>query len=178
MSFQTVQYVPPSRKDSIQQKEVIRIFAVAHEQQAWGQDKLTNHWCLYLQTSGDTSVCVDMSPSHTYPSTRLPGGSKGILVVSELADTTIPKNATKVTEIQPLQELRVQHIIDALTEAGHDRYEFDHDGVGCRLWVSSTLALLQTNGYGDSGQIQEAQAAIRKLWPDETSLELDAGAFF
>ena len=46
------------------------------------------------------------------------------------------------------------------------------------MWTSNTLALLRSNGYGNSGQIQEAQAAILKVWPDGTSLELDRGAYY
>ncbi|KIX08968.1 uncharacterized protein Z518_00046 [Rhinocladiella mackenziei CBS 650.93] len=177
MPLQTVQYIPASRKDVIRQQQVTMIRAVAHERKPWDNSRSTNHWCLYLQTSPTSSVRVDMTPSYSYPSTRLPGGSKGNLIVSELP-YVVTNHAKKIVQIRPMQGLRVHHIVDALIQAGRDKYEFDRDGVGCRMWTSNTLSLLQSNGYGNSGQIQEAQAAILKVWPDGTSLELDRGAYY
>lgn len=118
-----------------------------------------------------------MTPSYTVPGTVLTTGSKGNMVVSEL-NYVVSTHAIKVIEIRPLQGLRVHHVIDALTHAGRNKYEFDKDGVGCRKWVNDTLILLHSKNYGNLEQIQEARAALHKLWPDGTPLELGSGAYY
>jgi hypothetical protein len=151
MPLQTVQYIPPSRKDTIRQKQVSMIRAVGHERIPWNT-RFTNHWCLYLETSPNTSVRLDMTPTYTYPSTVVTGGSKGTLIVSEL-NYVVSQHAKKIILIQPTQGLRVSHIVDALMLAGHDRYEFDSNGVGCRMWTSNALTLLQSKNYANLGWI-------------------------
>lgn len=176
MSLQTVQYVPPSRKSIILAKPVTEILAVAHQKDRWG-NTFTNHWCIYLQTGSNSSVRLDMIPSHSIPSTALSGGSKGILVVSEL-NYEYSNTASKVVRIPSASGLRVSHIVDALVNARYDRYEFDRDGVGCRMWTTNILTLLQQRSWGITARFEVAKDAIGKLWPDGSALPLDRGAYY
>lgn len=176
MSFQTVQYIPNSRKAAIREMPVSQILAVAHEPKPWG-NKFTNHWCLYLQTGTNSSIRVDMAPSVVVPGTVIVGGSKGILLISEL-DCLYSRHAQKVIEIPTQSGLRVSHIVDALVEAGRDKYEFDADGVGCRMWTTNSLTLIQQKSWGNSTQIQNALNAIGKTWPSGSALPLGRGAYY
>jgi hypothetical protein len=76
-----IHFIPKSRQAAILSGRITHIIAAPHHQEAG-----TNHWCFYLATSPTTSIQLDCQPSHSIPSTVLPGGSKAYLIVSrELA---------------------------------------------------------------------------------------------
>lgn len=156
--------------------KVCNIIAVGDERQKW-DERSTNHWCLYLQTSKNTSVRLDMAPSYNVPSTTIAGGSKGILVVREL-DYLYSHSATKDILIRSQEGLYVGHIVDALVDAKRDRYEFNSEGVGCRRWTTDSLSLLQQRRWGNSAEFEDAKKAITKVWPDGSNLPLDPGAYY
>ncbi|KAF2462160.1 hypothetical protein BDY21DRAFT_360142 [Lineolata rhizophorae] len=176
MSFQTAQYIPSSRRDAIRALPVDYVHAVGHSRKPWG-NRFTNHWCLYLQTGENSSVRIDMVPSYYVASTVIQGGSKGNLIISKL-EYEYSSNATKVVTIQPPQGLCVSDVIDTLLAAGRDKYEFNGEGVGCRMWTADALNLLEKKGWGSSTNYEAAKQAIAKLWPDGTDLPLDHGAYY
>lgn len=118
-----------------------------------------------------------MIPSHTVPSTAITGGSKCILVISEL-DCVYSNCATKTVSITPTEKLCVADIVNAILSASLEKYEFDSNGVGCRMWTISNLRLLQGHGWGVSSECGDAVGAITKLWRDGTDLPLDHGACY
>lgn len=59
------------------------------------------------------------------------------------------------------------------------KYDFDSAGVGCRYWVTDQLGLLQHQGLlVDPEEVTAAKNAIVLLWPDQTPLPLDQGAYY
>lgn len=59
------------------------------------------------------------------------------------------------------------------------KYEFDSAGVGCRYWVTDQLGLLQHQGLlVDPEEVTAAKNGIVLLWPDQTPLPLDQGAYY
>lgn len=78
-SFKPEHFVPVRRQREILAMPVTQIIAAAH-----AKDAGTNHWCLYLATSSETSVRIDCQPSFSVPSTVLQGGSKANVIISEL----------------------------------------------------------------------------------------------
>lgn len=75
--------------------------------------------------------------------------------------------------------LKVRHFYDLLIENGRHKYEFDSNGVGCRFWTTDQINLLhQHRLITDMAQVTVAKNGILKLWPDQTLLELDRGAYY
>lgn len=173
MSFTPVHFVPASQKSDILALPVGSILAIPHT-----QDANTNHWCLYLSTGVNTSVSVDCLPSYSVPSTILPGGSKANLVISNLA-SKIPDTAETPFNLSVRSNLTVADVYNTLLEHGRHKYEFDSEGVGCRYWTNGQLdLLLQQQILTNAQEVIAAKAGILKLWPEETPLALDQGAYY
>ncbi|BCR91884.1 uncharacterized protein ACHE_70727A [Aspergillus chevalieri] len=120
-------FITSKHQPQILSSPVTRILAVAHEQQA-----NTNPWCFYLQSSPNTSICLDYQPSYSVPSTNIQGGSKANLILSELP-YLLPPDAQADFALEVVPGLTVVGVYDRLVEHGHHKYEFDSKGVGCRL---------------------------------------------
>ena len=70
-------------------------------------------------------------------------------------------------------------MVNSLIAIGRHKYEFDQQGVGCRNWVTDQVNILLEQQYAvDNAQCETARQAILKLWPDDTQLALDAGAYY
>ncbi|KAJ5407532.1 hypothetical protein N7465_008816 [Penicillium sp. CMV-2018d] len=81
--------------------------------------------------------------------------------------------------IDVIPGLSVSQIYDLLIENGRYQYEFDAGGVGCRYWTLGQIDLLyQVQFATKMNQITAARSAIRKLWPEQTPLALDQGAYY
>jgi hypothetical protein len=172
-TFQAVHFVPKNRQDQILALPVKQILAVPHTQNAG-----TNHWCLYRLVSREKSVQIDCQPSYSAPSTVLRGGSKANLIVSELTHK-VPDDAQAEFIINVTPRLSVSRIYDLLIENGRHKYEFDADGVGCRYWTTDQLNLLHQAQFATNvSQIIAAKSGIQKLWPEQTPLALDQGAYY
>ncbi|KAI5295202.1 hypothetical protein KEM55_006300 [Ascosphaera atra] len=175
MFFKPIHFVPASPKDAILATPVLSVRVVAHEHEPGAK---TNHWCFYLRTGGDQAVAVDCIPSYMIPSTVLTGGSKGNVIVSELA-SEVPEGAVKVCELGLRSPVTVGDIINLLVDNGRHKYEFNDQGVGCRFWVTDQLELFKEKGFiAASSEIDTTEAAILKLWPEETPNPLDQGAYY
>ncbi|RAK87244.1 hypothetical protein BO79DRAFT_269709 [Aspergillus costaricaensis CBS 115574] len=172
-NLQIIHFIPPSREAFILNSPVHSITAVPHTQTAG-----TNHWCLYLATSDTTSVCIDCQPSHTVPSTVLHGGSKGFIAISELPYLWAP-DAQAQFKLHVPPNLKVKDIYNLLIQNNRHKYEFDSAGVGCRYWVTDQLGLLQHQGLlVDPEEVTAAKNGLVLLWPDQTPLPLDQGAYY
>ena len=138
----------------------------------------TNHWCFYLQTSPNTSVRIDCQPSHSTPGTVLPGGFKANIIVSELP-YLMSRDVQSHFYLDVVEDLTVAHVVNTFCQYGRHRYEFDSAGVGCRYWVTNQIDLLYQARYTfDVQQSESAKTAILKLWPEQTPLALDQGAYY
>ncbi|KGO70328.1 hypothetical protein PITC_096890 [Penicillium italicum] len=138
----------------------------------------TNHWCFYLSLSPKSSVRIDCQPSHTVPSSVLRGGSKANLVISELPyETSTDVQAKFILDVVP--GLSVGQVWGEITRYGRHKYEFDEIGVGCRFWTTDQINLLyQLQFVVNASQVAAAKEGILKLWPDQTPLPLDQGAYY
>lgn len=105
------------------------VLAVAHEKE---EIINTNHWCLYLATSSTSSIRLDCQPSHTFASTVLQGGSKANIVFSELLNEEVSSDAKEKFVLDVAPGLTVGDFYNRIVQAGHHKYEFDSNGVGCR----------------------------------------------
>lgn len=172
-NFQPLNFIPKHRQAQILESPVQSLIAVPHSKKA-----NTNHWCLYLLTSDRSSVRIDCQPSYSVPSTILRGGSKAYVIISELS-YTVSKDAQAQFLLGVAPGLKVRHFYDLLIENGRHKYEFDSNGVGCRFWTTDQINLLhQHRLITDMAQVTVAKNGILKLWPDQTLLELDRGAYY
>ncbi|KAL2823783.1 hypothetical protein BDW59DRAFT_92146 [Aspergillus cavernicola] len=174
-TFQPIHFIPKHREPQILSLSIQNIITGPHY-----QDAGTNHWCFYLETRQNTFIQLDCLPSYSIPSTILPGGSKANLIISELETTVSPDiQARFVLGVPPSQNTTVKNLLDILVENGRHKYEFDFKGVGCRYRVTDQVELLYQNGLVvDRAQIETVKAAIVKLWPEKSPLELDRGAYY
>ncbi|KAJ9219559.1 hypothetical protein DTO027B5_4827 [Paecilomyces variotii] len=172
-NFQPVNFVPKQRQAEILELPVQSLIAVPH-----GKKANTNHWSLYLLTSDRTSVRFDCQPSYYVPSTILPEGSKAYLIISELA-YPVSRDAQTQFRLNTAPGLKVKDVYDLLIQNGRHKYEFDTNGVGCRFWTTDQINLLhQYQLITDTAQVTAAKNGILKLWPDQTPLKLDQGAYY
>ncbi|KAB8231236.1 uncharacterized protein BDW43DRAFT_301899 [Aspergillus alliaceus] len=167
-SFQPLNFIPKHRQAHILESPVQSMIAVPHSKKAG-----TNHWCLYLLTSYRSSVRIDCQPSYSVPSTILPGGSKAYL------SYTVSRDAQAQFLLSVAPGLKVRHVYDLLVQNGRHKYEFDSNGVGCRFWTTDQINLLhQHRLIMNAAQVTAAKNGIVKLWPDQTPLGLDLGAYY
>ncbi|KAL4912898.1 hypothetical protein BDW62DRAFT_206047 [Aspergillus aurantiobrunneus] len=173
--FKPIQFIPKSRQTHLLSLPIQRIIAAPHH-----QDTGTNHWCFYLAVSPTTSVQLDCLPTYSIPSTTLPGGSKANVIISELDYLVSPDvEATFTLDLASDRIITVKDIHDLLVENGRHKYEFDRRGVGCRFWIAQQVDLIYQSGFlVDEKQVENMKAAVVKLWPEQTPLELDQGAYY
>lgn len=171
-TFKTTHFIPSKHQPQILSSPITRILAVAHEQQAD-----TNHWCFYLQTSPESSICLDCQPSYSVPSTTIQGGSKANLILSELL-YLLPPDVQAHFALDVVPGLTVAGVYEKLVDGRH-KYEFDSKGVGCRFWVTEQMDLLLRLGVvTDEKHVSAAKEGILLLWPDQTPNPLDQGAYY
>ncbi|BCS27980.1 uncharacterized protein APUU_61028S [Aspergillus puulaauensis] len=175
--FKPIHFVPEDREEHILSLPIQRIIAAPHR-----QDASTNHWCLYLVVSPTTSIQLNCLPSYSVPSDILSGGSKAYLILSEL-DYLVPDDIEATFNLDVpadiLTEVTVDDIMNVLIDNDRQKYEFDCNGAGCRLWVTEQVEMLYDAEYVvNDTQVEAVKAALLKLWPEQTPLELDKGAYY
>lgn len=70
-------------------------------------------------------------------------------------------------------------VLDVLVRGGRERYEFNDEGRGCRMWVSGVVALLVGEGVVvHAGEAEEARRAILMEFPSGEPFPLDVGAYY
>lgn len=132
LAFKPIVFFLAREEVDIRGMPVQHIAAVAHHVIDDGRGG--NHWCFYLSTKPGHSVRIDPTPSGTQrPS--IPGGSKANFVVSALPCDT-PPEAQYVDTPSAASGLSVGHFLDAITDAGRDKFEFEPSGRGFRSWAT------------------------------------------
>ncbi|CAI7642777.1 unnamed protein product [Penicillium glandicola] len=112
------------------------------------------------------------------PSSVLREGSKANLVISELT-SLVSTDAEERFMLDVAPGLSVGHVYDRIIQHGRQKYEFDLNGVGCRYWTTEQLNLFsESQILTNESQVVAAKAGILKLWPDQTPLPLDQGAYY
>jgi hypothetical protein len=157
--FQTVSYIPSGARGDIRNRPVNHVLAVSHSRLFGGG----NHWCFYLQVGKNKSVRIDPSP------TGLPGpkgGRKACIVIRDVNCAT-SKDATHSVNLTVSSGLVVGSFVNAIVNAGHDKYEFTANGTGCRKWVVDQIDLFEKRGYIKGSGIRKAKTAIRTEFDDK-----------
>lgn len=149
--------------------------------EAVGHDRLPqggNHWCFYLDIGDNRSVCLDITPSYTVPSTSIPGGSKANMIVSLLSHN-ISGTAQKVMRLDVSPGKTVGEIVNLIIQHGRHKYEFNDQGQGCRFWTIHQMDLFYEHGIlVDRAQIQAAKATLLTQWPDQIQYPLVQGPYY
>lgn len=141
--FKPVQYIPKRDQDEIRGFAVLEARAVAHEP----LDNGGNHWTFYLTVApnpldlGDRRlVQLDSTPSGT-PSGGGGSGSKANVVISLLEDRGFSR-AQCICRLKNRDSLTVGDFVDAITDHGREKYDFDDRGRGCKKWTADQMDLL------------------------------------
>ncbi|KFX91377.1 hypothetical protein V490_05948 [Pseudogymnoascus sp. VKM F-3557] len=168
-AFQPICYVPGNKEAEIRSCQVQEISAVAHDLLDGGG----NHWCFYLQISGTQTACLDMAPTHTVPSTILPNGSKGNMIISMLPDRS-SISAANIVQLDVCAGLTVSPVVDLLIQSDRSKYEFNSESRGCRMWTTDQIALFERQGIiTNSTQAEEARNAILREYPSLRPFPID-----
>ncbi|GJC97632.1 hypothetical protein ColKHC_06458 [Colletotrichum higginsianum] len=141
--FEPVQYIPKRDQDDIRGFAVLETSAVAHEP----LDNGGNHWTFYLtvapnplDTEDRRLVQLDSTPSGT-PSGGGGSGSKANIVISLLEDREFSR-AQCICRLKTRDSLTVGDFVDAITDHGREKYDFDDRGRGCKKWTADQMDLL------------------------------------
>lgn len=173
-AFQSIHFVPADSEVEIRSRQVQAIYVVAHDTLPNGG----NHWCFYFQSSESASICIDMTPTYSLPSTALHDGSKGNIIISALS-CIYPSSATKTIRLSVCANLTVGRVVDLLIQSGRDKYEFDSEGRGCRMWTTDQVNLLEKQQMiTNSAQAAETRNAILTQYPSETPYPLVMGTYY
>ncbi|OBT88816.1 hypothetical protein VE02_03118 [Pseudogymnoascus sp. 03VT05] len=173
-AFQSIYFVPAYEEFEIRSRHIQAIHVVAHETLPNGG----NHWCFYLKLSEAASICIDMPPTYSVPSTALQNCSKGNIIISDLS-CIYPSSATKTIRLSVWANLTVGRVVDLLIQSGRDKYEFDSEGRGCRMWTTDQVNLLEKHRIiTNSAQTAEARNAILTQYPSETPYPLAEGTYY
>lgn len=177
--FKPIVFVPSKSEENIRSFPVHRILAVAHPPIAEGPGG--NHWCLYLSAGPMRTVRIDPNPSGI-PGPTILGGSKANVVISELHEDR-PSDAQHVDTLSVAPGLVVGQFIDAITNAGRHKYEFDETGRGCRMWtrdqVDLFLRLGLTTDPAEAQKVREdVSVEFAESKPTGVHLPLNRGAYY
>lgn len=140
--FRPIVFVPAREEADIRGMPVQHISAIAHHLIDDGQGG--NHYCFYLSTKPGHSVRID--PAHSgIQGPSIPRGSKANFVVSALPCDT-PPEAQYVDALSAAPGLTVGRFLDAITDAGRDKFESETSGRGCRSWATDQIGLFLSLG--------------------------------
>ena len=135
-AFKAIHFIPRGSENDIRKTPARELYAVAHGLLTPGGG---NHWCFYISISDDSSVRIDATPSGT-PGSVMPMGQKANVVVSELAEL-FPQEAQHTCRLGIRPGATIGDFLDAIIQYGREKYDFDHDGRGCRYWTSTQIDL-------------------------------------
>ena len=58
----------------------------------------------------------------------------------------------------------VQRVVDLISSAGRQKYQFTPEGEGCRFWNLTVTKDLQSAGYVPPGCVEEAENVLSMYW--------------
>ena len=140
----TIRYIPSSLKLSNDLRSpiiAIHTFAcfatpLTSPQPDASTEPQTNHWYLHCQLSDTDFVRLDPSPTG-------PKSTLQLLVSSNVDPTDKCAKTCRLTT----QNLSVEDLLDRITSASFDKYQFTSGGQGCRYWVSCFIQTLSKQGF-------------------------------
>lgn len=154
--------------------DVYCVYAVGHSK----LDQGGNHWCFYLDVDDNHSVRIDMTPSYAIPGSNIPGGSKGIMLIT-LLPYLYSRSSEKVVRLDVPAGVRVHNFVNLLVREKRHQYEFTEDGKGCRYWTDHQITLFQRSGLVvDPSQVTEARDSILTQYPDQVPYPLVLGSYY
>jgi hypothetical protein len=116
-----------------------------------------NHWCMFLELSSNRSVRIDMMPGYG------PDRLRGIIEISS-KDYVYTHNGIKTCVFPVTHGVTVQRIVDLISSAGRQKYQFTPEGEGCRFWNLTVTKDLQSAGYVPLGCVEEAESVLSMYW--------------
>jgi len=131
-----------------------------------------NHWVAFLELDGQVSVKVDMTP-----------GSDGSTGVAMFSYRTYRSTMQAVVDLvyETRNNPTVQTILNLVTEKRLDKYRFNADGEGCRLWIYKFIKSLEDAGYLDAGTAGTVWNYLSYFWrssTDRVAKAIAQGAFY
>ncbi|KAK3942942.1 hypothetical protein QBC46DRAFT_423006 [Diplogelasinospora grovesii] len=180
-AFKAVVFIPSKEEAIIRSLRVELLSAVAHDIITSPDGKGGNHWCFYLSVGPNQSVRIDPTPSGI-PGPSISGGSKANIVVSCLP-SAYSTRAQQVDTIAVALDVTVGRFLDAIMDAGREKYEFDVNGRGCRAWTSDQIDLFVSLGLiTSSSEAEKAKSDLlldfADYQPTGKRLALSRGAYY
>ncbi|KAF0317362.1 hypothetical protein GQ607_015409 [Colletotrichum asianum] len=116
------------------------------------------------------------------PGAVVPGGSKANILIS-LLGYEVSKQAQHVSRFAVPRGLKVENFVQAITDNGRDKYDFDASGRGCRKWTSDQidlffeLGLLRSKSDADAGK-KNILLEWKEYKPTGRQYPLDKGCYY
>ena len=159
----TIQWIPKSDGDAHGEKAILCIYACAYgptnvsANQSRGAPK-TNHWVFFCAISQSSAIRIDPSPS---------GANNSVVLALNYKTYLVTNKAIKVVRLVTT-DLTVNGLLNAITAAKYDKYQFTQSGQGCRYWVYCVIKLLQRNGIlRTKEEVDTLEQAIQQVWDDK-----------
>ncbi|WQF82710.1 hypothetical protein CDEST_07724 [Colletotrichum destructivum] len=164
--FEPVQYIPKRDRDETRGFAVLETSAVAHEPLNNGG----NHWTFYLTVAPNPLdledrrlVQLDSTPSGT-PSGGGGSGSKANIVISLLEDREFSR-AQCICRLKTRDSLTIGDVVDAITDHGREKYDFDDRGRGCKKWTADQMDLfLKVGIFLQEDDVSNAKKDMMFQW--------------
>ncbi|KIV98372.1 uncharacterized protein PV09_09791 [Verruconis gallopava] len=114
-----------------------------------------NHWFINVQIAEGSvrfhmMVDADQNGDTVYDVKQSPNAVTG--------------RAIKLHDFQPIVQLKVGHIDQAIRERNLHRYEFGPEGSGCQHWVYLVIACLEEKRWLPQGSKNRAWEAVQHCW--------------
>lgn len=119
---------------------------------------------MFLEISRIRSVRIDMMAGY---------GSDGLRGKIEISskDYACTQNGIKTCVFPATFGVTVQKIVDLISSAGRQKYQFTPEWEGCRFWNWTVTKDLQSAGYVPPGCAEEAGNALSMYWAFPTGSE-------
>jgi hypothetical protein len=122
-----------------------------------------NRWNIFLQTSADSCIMLDMIPGSSPLHGSLKVGSKG----SIYTDEQIKVISSTIRGIN----VTLNDIANLIVACGRHKYKFNDNAEGCRHWVTIVAHDLEEACYIFPGVSAEVKEAASTYWIDPDGSE-------
>ncbi|KAI1506104.1 hypothetical protein F5X99DRAFT_404150 [Biscogniauxia marginata] len=155
-----------NNKDLTQKVLKIHICAYINDENSGDDDgnPPTNHWAVFLQLPGDSSVRLDMVPGY---------GSDGRTGKIDIAskEYEYTDKAIWMVTFAIAEGVTVRTIVRMINQNQRQKYTFTEEWEGCRYWIYVILADLEAAGIIEEHSSASAWGALSNYYINPTGFQ-------
>ena len=125
-----------------------------------------------------TAIRLNCEPSYAQESTILEDGSKANISFQRRA-TLVPPERQLVLTLSVQPGYTVGDIYDIIVVNNRHKFEIDHNGWDCRIWVHDQIQLFDIYGvFADEDEVELAIESINSRWPGDIPDPIEDGTYY